>query len=299
MDCYTPSGECAHNYWLSKEALNYLKGSLHQGFGVEYLPPIRKNSFLIETPFHEALRPPLYLTFSRANKNSYFLPLDKARQQQRLFNTVVPRSEYPLAPLPPTTTHVAGTITLPPTATHFAWDHHPTSHRDSLCWDHHPTSHRDSLCWDHYPTSHRDSTLLGPSSYCPTVTHIAGTITLPPPRNSFCWDHHPFSHRNSRCWDHYPTSHHDSTLLGLSSYCPTATHVAGTITLPSPETHFAGTITLSPTATHVAKAITLLPHLNSHYWNLHPTSPPQLSYRDFLMFHCDSRYRDSLLFHRD
>nr|CAD7263533.1 unnamed protein product [Timema shepardi] len=62
-----------------------------------------------------------------------------------------PRLMLPgLSPLPPTATHVAGTITLPPTATHVA----------------------------------------GTITLPPTATHVAGTISLLPHRNSHCWDYH-------------------------------------------------------------------------------------------------------------
>nr|CAD7433867.1 unnamed protein product [Timema monikensis] len=129
---------------------------------------------------------PLSLMFSRTNRKLSFLPLDKARQQWRVFNTVVPRSEasrrvatqpgslsfscHPLPPtmthfartipFPPTTTPVAGTITLPPTATHVS----------------------------------------GTITLPPTATHVSGTITLPPTATRY-WDNHPTSHRDSCFWD--------------------------------------------------------------------------------------------------
>nr|CAD7572046.1 unnamed protein product [Timema californicum] len=87
-------------------------------------------------------------------------------------------------PLPPTATHVAGTVPLPPTATHIAetlsTPHHrdsrcrecsSASYRDSRCRECSFASHRDSCCRDLIHTSHRDSVLLG---LCP--------LTLQPDR---------------------------------------------------------------------------------------------------------------------
>nr|CAD7457161.1 unnamed protein product [Timema tahoe] len=102
---------------------------------------------------------------SRANKNSHFLPLDKARQQQRVFNTVVPRSGESESGYPTQVCRLfkelihclmlrrsniiltisLPTITLPLTATNVVGTITP-SHRDSRCRDNHPVPPRLTKC---------------------------------------------------------------------------------------------------------------------------------------------------------
>nr|CAD7451802.1 unnamed protein product [Timema tahoe] len=113
---------------------------------------------------------PLSLTFSLANENAHFLPLDKTRQQRRVFNMVGQRRNIVLTlslctvTLPPTMTYVARTIiTLPPTANHVARTITLPLHRNSRCRDQHPTApprdflmlHHDSHCRDIF-LFHRD-----------------------------------------------------------------------------------------------------------------------------------------------
>nr|CAD7450349.1 unnamed protein product [Timema bartmani] len=137
---------------------------------------------------------PLSLMSSCANGKLPFLPLDKARQQWKVFNTVVPRSEasrrvatqpgcptclkellnclmlqrsnivltlsLPTITLPPTPTHVVGTITLPLTATHVV----------------------ETITLPLTATH-----VVGTITLPPTATHAAGASTLPPHlRTSLC-----------------------------------------------------------------------------------------------------------------
>nr|CAD7446057.1 unnamed protein product [Timema bartmani] len=114
---------------------------------------------------------PLSLTFSRANGKLPFLPLDKARQQWRVFNTVVPRSEPVVEWLP------NPAILFNPLSSR----HRPTAHRDSRCRDF-LMFHRDSRC--------RDFVMFHCYSRCRDLMFH---------RDSCCRDF--MFHRDSRCRD--------------------------------------------------------------------------------------------------
>nr|CAD7394636.1 unnamed protein product [Timema cristinae] len=92
----------------------------------------------------------------------------------------------------------------------------------------------------------------------PTVTHVAGIITLPPTMTNVTgtFTLPPTATNVAGTITLPPTT---TNVAGTITLPPTATHIAGTITLPPTATHFTGTITLPPTTTHVAGTITLPP----------------------------------------
>nr|CAD7266345.1 unnamed protein product [Timema shepardi] len=85
------------------------------------------------------------------SENPLFPPLDKARQQWRVYNTVISGAVF--SGDPTLVNHIAKSINK----LSLFWDCSFASHRDSRCRDFIHTSHHDSRCRDSSFASHRDS----------------------------------------------------------------------------------------------------------------------------------------------